>query len=112
MTQPDCVFCKILRGDAHAEVVAEWPEAIAFVPLNPVTPGHVLVVPRQHVADAMTDPAVTGATMHRAAELARRPCNIITSAGAEATQTVFHLHIHIVPRKESDGLCLPWECHY
>jgi histidine triad (HIT) family protein len=51
---------------------------------------------------------VTAAVMRRAAELATPPCNIITSAGTEATQTVFHLHVHIVPREAGDGLELPW----
>jgi histidine triad (HIT) family protein len=75
-----------------------------------VTDGHLLVVPTVHVRDATQDPGVTAFTMAAAAELAKEagPCNIITSAGAEATQTVFHLHLHIVPRREGDGLTLPW----
>jgi histidine triad (HIT) family protein len=104
----DCVFCQIVAGEAPATVIREWPDAIAIVPLRPVAPGHVLVIPRTHVADATVDPDVTAVTMRRAAELAVPPCNLITSAGRPATQTVFHLHIHVVPRRVGDGLALPW----
>ena len=102
-----CVFCQIIANGLR-EYVAEWNDAVAFVPLGPVVEGHVLVVPRQHVENATVDPEITAATMRRVAELAEQPCNIITSAGAEATQSVFHLHVHIVPREVGDGLLLPW----
>lgn len=104
----DCVFCRIAAGTAAATVVAEWPDAIAIVPLGPVTPGHLLVIPRCHVADATTEPVVTASVMQRALEVAPWPFNLITSAGADATQTVFHLHVHVVPRRPGDGLTLPW----
>ncbi|MEU9109244.1 HIT domain-containing protein [Streptomyces xanthophaeus] len=72
--------------------------------------GHVLILPRAHVQDAGTDPGVTAAVMRRAAELmAEHPAaNLITSKGTEATQTVFHLHVHLVPRTADDALPLPW----
>ncbi|MFC8490735.1 HIT family protein [Streptomyces sp. NPDC057235] len=107
----DCVFCQIVAGASPAEVVRDWPEAMAIVPLNPVTPGHVLVIPKAHVADFAVNAETSAATMHRASELAadvRRPMNLITSRGREATQSVFHLHLHLVPRAEGDGLALPW----
>ncbi|MER8103855.1 HIT family protein [Kitasatospora sp. NPDC094016] len=105
-----CVFCAIAAGLAPAEIVARWPDALAIVPLNPVTSGHLLVLPTRHVPDAAFDPAVTAVTMRRAAELAQGagPANLITSIGTEATQTVPHLHIHLVPRRAYDGLLLPW----
>ncbi|MFC1435985.1 HIT family protein [Streptacidiphilus sp. N1-3] len=106
-----CVFCDIGRGTAPAEVVRAWPGVIAIRPRSGgVTPGHVMVIPTVHVADAGTDPAVTAEVMRRAAELmAEYPAaNIITSKGAEATQSVFHLHVHVVPREAEDGLPLPW----
>jgi histidine triad (HIT) family protein len=106
-----CPFCAILKGTAPAQYVRLWPEAVAIVPLNPVVPGHTLVIPRAHIEDATEDPLVAGTTMARAASLAPRSCNLITSAGAEATQTVWHLHIHIVPRSNGDGLALPWAPH-
>lgn len=104
----DCIFCKIARGDAPAQIVKEWDEFLAFVPLNPVTPGHVLVIPKTHRDDFKQDPNMTAEVMRRAAMLAEGSCNLITSAGKEATQTVFHLHVHIVPRRDGDGLHLPW----
>lgn len=107
----DCVFCQIVAGDAPAEVVRDWPEAMAIVPLGPVVPGHTLVIPKAHVADFTENAETSAATMHRASELAaemRQPMNLITSKGREATQSVFHLHLHLVPRTEGDGLALPW----
>ena len=109
-TDPDCAFCAIIDGRAPATIVAEWDETIAIVPLGPVTDGHVLVLPRAHVADATISPHITGAVMRRAAEYAEQhqAVNLITSRGRAATQTVFHLHVHIVPRREDDRLALPW----
>lgn len=103
-----CVFCDIAAGRAPRKLVVEWGRALAIEPLHPVVPGHVLVIPKVHVPDATYDPSITAMVMMNAAQIARPPCNIITSAGAEATQTVFHLHVHIVPRRAGDGLQLPW----
>ena len=106
----DCVFCGIVAGTEPASMVREWPDAIAFVPLNPVIAGHVLVIPRIHVADATVNQAVTALTMGRAAELAGEcsASNILTSIGAAATQSIFHLHVHVIPRFVGDQLMLPW----
>lgn len=108
----DCVFCKIVRHEAPADYIAEWPEAVAFKPLNPVTPGHILVVPAVHVADFAQNLVVTSAVMARAASLVNtlphNDWNLITSKGPAATQTVYHLHVHLVPRRPGDGLHLPW----
>jgi histidine triad (HIT) family protein len=109
--QEVCPFCKIVAGLAPAQYVASWPDAIAIVPLKPVVEGHVLVIPRAHVADFTTDPEVTAAAGRRAAELGNYTAgamNLITSKGEDATQSVFHLHIHLVPRVKDDGLALPW----
>ncbi|MPZ27527.1 MAG: HIT domain-containing protein [Micromonosporaceae bacterium] len=103
-----CVFCQIVARRAPAQIIHEWPDALAIVPLQPVAPGHLLVLPVQHVRDFMADPAVTAAVALRAAEIAHRPCNLIASAGGAATQTVWHLHLHVVPRRSGDGLALPW----
>lgn len=111
MTEPPCPFCEIIAGRAPATVVHEWSDVIAIVPLNPVVDGHTLVIPRAHVADALTDPAVTATTTQRAAEWTaeRWPhANILTSIGKPATQSVFHLHVHVVPRAAGDQLMLPW----
>jgi histidine triad (HIT) family protein len=109
MSEP-CAFCEIVSGDAFAVVAREWDDAMAIVPLNPVVSGHRLVIPKVHVADFTEDPEVSAAVMRRAAEFAKagRPCNLITSRGREATQSVYHLHLHVVPRQVDDGLSLPW----
>lgn len=104
-----CPFCGRIDGHAY-DAGDQW--SVTFEPLNPVVPGHRLFVPRVHVADALERPDVTGHVMRYAAQWAAghrmNPCNLITSAGREATQTVFHLHIHVVPRRDGDGLALPW----
>jgi histidine triad (HIT) family protein len=113
----DCPFCKrIERGEYDDRTVPHeagpYGDVVTFEPLSPVTPGHRLVVPVGHVTDALENPTIAGWTMEFAAAVARnygiRSCNLIASAGTDATQTVRHLHIHIVPRRENDGLHLPW----
>lgn len=107
----DCVFCDIIAGDSPAKFVQEWRDTVAFIPLNPVTRGHVLIVPKVHVDDVRWDSMISAVTFARASEYARargRSCNVITSAGVEATQSVEHLHVHYVPRVAGDGLHLPW----
>lgn len=109
--RPGCPFCLIVRGGAPATVLREWPETLAIRPRHGgVTDGHVLVIPKVHVADVAEDPSVSATTMLRAAELAAEAgdCNVITSRGPSATQTVRHLHLHLVPRADGDGLLLPW----
>lgn len=106
----DCPFCARI---AAGEFDYSDRFAVAFEPLNPVTDGHLLVVPREHVPDAGSDPLVASRTMALAADIAgplegADAYNLITSAGAAATQTIRHLHIHIVPRRDGDGLHLPW----
>jgi histidine triad (HIT) family protein len=112
MTDQPCPFCEINTGRAPAKFVDEWADAFAIVPLNPVVEGHTLVIPKTHVTDFVAEPAVSAAVMKRAAELAgdfpAGSMNLITSRGRAATQSVWHLHLHLVPRAENDGLALPW----
>lgn len=100
----DCPFCAIMRDHA--------PIKVAIIePLNPVVPGHRIAIPAEHVTDAGDDPAVTARVMRVASQYAARlgqDYNLITSSGEHATQTIRHLHIHIVPRCAGDGLLLPW----
>jgi histidine triad (HIT) family protein len=104
----DCVFCAIAAGQTDTPLLASYYDSVVFEPLNPVTPGHVLVVPKRHVQDFTDQPIESAKAMLAAGEYATAPCNLITSAGADATQTVFHTHLHIVPRTAGDGLHLPW----
>ena len=106
----DCPFC---RRVAASEFDISDQFAVAFEPLNPVTSGHLLVVSRQHVPDAGSHPLAASRVMALAAEIVgplgwAASYNLITSAGAAATQTIQHLHLHIIPREEGDGLRLPW----
>lgn len=109
MSEP-CPFCEIVAGRAPATVVSATSGTMTIVPLGPVTPGHVLVIPNVHVADFTTSPTTSAEVMFAAAHHAANigPCNIITSKGREATQSVFHLHLHVIPRAANDGLALPW----
>jgi histidine triad (HIT) family protein len=109
------VFCKIVSEQSPATILRQWPDAIAITPLGPVVDGHVLIIPRWHVEDVAYDASVTSMVMRRVADYINEfdvgECNVITSRGVNATQTVFHMHVHIVPRRELDGLLLPWSKH-
>jgi histidine triad (HIT) family protein len=114
----DCDFCAIARGDNQdVEIVCEADDWVAFFPLRPATVGHTLVIPRQHVADLWdADPHLGGELMKAAIEVGRAirsaltpaGMNLITSSGAEAEQTVYHLHLHVVPRYPDDALDQIW----
>jgi histidine triad (HIT) family protein len=107
----DCPFCARIAAGEYADDMSLPGEVAVFEPLNPVTPGHLLVVPFRHVKDATAAPHVTGYVMEHAGRLLANlgyQANIITSVGPDASQSVFHLHAHIVPRREGDGLALPW----
>lgn len=117
-TIEDCEFCDIAHGkDRSVEIVCEGESWIAFFPLSPATPGHTLVIPRTHVADLWKvapplDAEIMAAVIRvgRAIDRALKPdgMNLITSAGETAEQTVFHLHLHIVPRWKRDGFGRIW----
>lgn len=109
-TVAGCVFCTpdLMVG---RETVLHQPTVYSLPPLNPVTPGHLLFISEEHVTDAAVASNLTADVMRAAARHARlqaEPFNLITSAGAAATQSVWHLHVHYVPRREGDGLHLPW----
>ena len=102
-----CVFCQKIK---EGSVTRHGTEVVSFEPLNPVTPGHLLVVPVAHVEDFTEDSLTSGEVMEVASDLARMmgDVNLITSKGENATQSIKHLHIHLVPRRKNDGLLLPW----
>jgi histidine triad (HIT) family protein len=105
-----CPFCDYA---GPSEILAKAP-GVAYViePIDPVVPGHVLVVSFLHVRHFTESEQETARVMRFAAQYATfwmpGDCNLITSKGAAATQTVAHLHVHLVPRVEGDGLLLPW----
>jgi histidine triad (HIT) family protein len=117
MSADRCVFCQIVAGQLPSTMIAEEERAVAFMDINPATPGHLLVVPRTHAQDVFTiasdDLAACTALAQRMARLVRDRLgadgvNLLQSSGAAAWQTVFHLHIHVIPRYAGDPLVLPW----
>lgn len=109
----DCVFCDVERIETPVRFIrgrATGVRCMVFEPLNPATPGHELVVPVEHAEDATKDWTLAAGAMEVAAWLAWRhdAANIITNIGEAATQSVFHLHLHVVPRAHGDRLPLPW----
>ena len=117
VTDPDCLFCKIVAGDIPATVLAEDERTVTFMDINPATRGHALVVPRAHSRDLLEIEAEDLAAVTRAAQVQARTAkdrlaadgvNLINSCGAAAWQTVFHFHMHVIPRYADDQLTLPW----
>ena len=117
MRDPDCIFCKIVAGELPATVVAEDEHTVSFMDINPATRGHSLVVPREHAQDLLSVESdelchvmVAAQRLASAAKerLAADGVNLINSCGAAAWQTVFHFHIHVIPRYSGDPLRLPW----
>jgi histidine triad (HIT) family protein len=117
MNEQDCIFCKILTGELPATIVDEDEHTIAFMDINPATRGHALVVPRLHTPDLLSiEPDELAATIGAAQRLATRAkerlkadgINVINSCGAAAWQTVFHFHLHVIPRYQGDPMRLPW----
>jgi histidine triad (HIT) family protein len=113
VTDSSCVFCEILQGDAPASVVYEDERVMAFMDIQPVNPGHLLVVPRIHARDlASVEPEAGGWLFRvamRLAEALRRSglrcegVNLFLADGAAAGQEVFHVHLHVIPRFLGDG---------
>ncbi len=117
MTDPDCIFCKIVARELPATIVDEDELTVSFMDINPATRGHALVVPRRHARDLLSvDPEDLRATAIAAQRLAGRMSerlgadgvNLLNSCGATAWQTVFHFHLHVIPRYAEDPLRLPW----
>jgi histidine triad (HIT) family protein len=114
---PDCIFCKIVAGEIPATRVDEDERTIAFMDISPATRGHVLVIPRAHARDLLVvdgeDLAACAAMAQRIASLqverlGADGVNLLNSCRPAAWQTVFHFHVHVIPRYEGDPLRLPW----
>jgi histidine triad (HIT) family protein len=118
MSDPDCIFCKIVAGEIPATIIDEDERTIAFMDINPATKGHALVVTREHVRDLLEiENEDLSATMATAQRLARRMperlgadgVNLLNNCGSASWQVVFHFHVHVIPRYNDDPLRLPWK---
>lgn len=114
----DCLFCKIIRGEIPCFKVHEDSDTLAFMDINPIAEGHALVIPKFHSADIHETPDVwvarTFAGAKRVAEAVQKTfnpdgINIVQANGPGAKQSVFHLHVHVIPRAMDDGLTMNWE---
>ena len=118
MTDPNCIFCKIVAGDIPSERVYEDDACVAFLDISPIAPGHTLLIPKAHhegVLDTPTDvlaalvaaaPRVAEAVM---AAVDGQGFNFFQFNGACSGQEVFHIHFHIIPRRPGDGVSYQWK---
>jgi histidine triad (HIT) family protein len=113
----DCIFCAIASGEGKAEIVASDERTVAFLDINPATRGHTLVIPRTHAENLFEveqdDLLAAMAAARRLAQRMRETLepdgiNILNSTGRAAWQSVFHFHLHVIPRYIGDPLSLPW----
>jgi histidine triad (HIT) family protein len=112
----DCIFCKVLAGDIPSEKIYEDDHAVAVMDINPWTRGHAVVIPRKHAADLFE---IEDGELEHVAVAAKRVAtmmrdtldcdglNLLQSNGSAAWQTIFHLHVHVIPRYDDDPLELP-----
>lgn len=111
-----CIFCRIVRHQAPASVVAEDEQALAFLDIRPINPGHVLVIPKAHAASlaglssdlgtAVFKMGVAVAAALRRSGLRCEGVNLLLADGEAAGQEVFHVHLHVIPRYRGDGFGL------
>jgi histidine triad (HIT) family protein len=113
----DCIFCRIIAGDLPSTRIHEDDRSIVIMDINPATQGHALVIPRAHARDiseiseddlahcAVVAKQIAARAM---AGLGAQGVTIMQSNGAAAWQTVFHYHVHVIPRYDDDPLVLPW----
>ena len=114
----DCIFCAIAEGVIPATKVYEDDQILAFMDINPANPGHLLVIPKRHyrnIFDINAEMAgkimQVGTQLASAIKTALSPdgLNLLQSSESAAFQTVFHFHLHLIPRWEDDSLALPWQ---
>jgi histidine triad (HIT) family protein len=117
MAASDCIFCRIASGRIPAARVLETDEAVAFLDVGPLAPGHTLLIPRTHYENLLDVPVEVLAKL--AAHLPRLAgailaatgaggMNLLQNSGASSGQAVFHLHFHLIPRREGDSLGYRW----
>lgn len=115
---PDCIFCKIVAGDIPCFKLHEDGDTIAFMDVNPVNPGHALIVHKAHHKDLFEIPADNIAPVTQTAQkvakavqatLSPPGMNLLQCNGPAAKQSVMHFHMHVIPRHMEDGLTMNWE---
>jgi len=113
----NCIFCKIVSGEFNSYKVYEDEHSLAFLDINPIAEYHTIVIPKAHYVNAFDIPAdVLSHVMHAAKQvvdlyaktLGLTNLQILHNAGRDAGQEVFHLHMHIIPRKAGDGIKINW----
>jgi len=113
----DCIFCKIVAGEIPAQIIDQDEHTLAFMDIAPATRGHALVIPKRHASDLWEideeEFAAVARSAHRLAQKVKHRLepdgvNLINSCRPQAWQTVFHLHVHVIPRYSGDPLKLPW----
>ena len=117
MRDPDCIFCKVIAGEIPGQIVDSDDRTITVMDINPATRGHVVVIPREHSKDllSVSDEDLVS-TMHAVRRIVERmretlaPAgfNVLNNMGRAAWQSIFHFHVHVIPRYEDDPLQLPW----
>lgn len=115
MNEKDCLFCKIIQGEIPSSKVYEDDDVYAFLDISQVTPGHTLVVSKKHYDNFLATPKNL---MHKVMDVAQRigqadilmlgarGVNILTNVNKEAGQSIFHFHVHVIPRYQSDGFII------
>jgi histidine triad (HIT) family protein len=116
-SDPECIFCKIIAGEIPCFKLYEDEGTLAFMDINPANEGHALVIPKEHSADvyAITDAALSSTVVtvkNVAAAIAKTlspdGVNLVQANGPAAAQSVFHFHMHVLPRRNGDELKLNW----
>jgi len=113
----ECVFCKIVAGDIPSAHVYETDRVLAILDINPVAPGHTLLLAKEHVPDLLgAESSLLSSLTEVLTRVARGVvagtgadgCNVLLNSGRAAGQLIDHLHIHLIPRRTGDGLHLEW----
>lgn len=116
--EPDCIFCRIVAGEIPAQIIEQDEHTLTLMDIAPATRGHALVIPKRHATDLWEiEPDQLAAVSVAAGRQALRVrdrlgadgVNLINSCRPAAWQTVFHFHMHVIPRYLDDPLKLPWE---
>ncbi len=120
MKKEECIFCKIACGDIPSNTIYENSEFKVIMDIAPATKGHVLIIPKEHFNDIYDIDAVTAGKLFQLATVVARALkevlncdgmNVLQNNGEIAGQTVFHFHMHLIPRYEGDTVTMKWEEH-